>query len=197
MDISPDMDISPLGEAPPPTLRPDRPAAGALLPVARRGLTPYLSRSGLPPEAYRLPSGYTLPRAVALASGDNSISPDLLPRLRTVLAETRVGDGLYIRDLVNIALDERADSRPTPCSAGPGGDPPGPRAPRSGRPPRPGPAPTLPGPALLTAAPRELASLQLPAPAAVSSVTGPFRSRLPTQLNRRLLRRPRQLRVGQ
>ena len=157
-----DMDISPLGEAPPPILRPARPAAGALLPVARRGLTPYLCRSGLPPEASRLPSGYSISRAVALASGDNSVPPDLLPRLRTVLAETKVGDGLYIRDLVTIALEERADPRPTPCPAGPGGDHPGPRAPRSRRPPGPGPAPVLPGPALPASAPRALSTLSLP-----------------------------------
>jgi hypothetical protein len=131
---------------------------------------PYLSRSGLPPEASRLPSGYSISRAVALASVDNSIPPDLLPRLRTVLAETRVCDGLYIRDLANIALDERAGSRPTPCPAGPSGDPPGPRAPCSRRPPGPGPAPTLPGPALPAAAPRGNVS---PPAAAVSPVTGP------------------------
>ena len=151
---------------------------------------PYLSRSGLPPEASRLPSGYSISRAVALASVDNSIPPDLLPRLRTVLAETRVCDGLYIRDLANIALDERAGSRPTPCPAGPSGDPPGPRAPCSRRPPGPGPAPTLPGPALPAAAPRELSPLQrrcqlrhrpLPVPPLHSapSVTSPSTSTTP------------------
>jgi hypothetical protein len=154
--------VSPLGEAPPPILRPDRPAAGALLPVARRGLNPYLFRCELPPESHRLPPGYPLSRAVALASGDNSVHPDLLPRLRTVLNETRVGNGLYIRDVVNIALDERADSRPTPCPAGPSGDPPGLRTPRGRRPPRLGPAPALPGPNLPAAAPRDLPPLPLP-----------------------------------
>ncbi len=52
-----------------------------------------------------MPPGYPLSRAVALASGGNSVQTDLLPRLRTVLNETKVGNGLYIRDVVNIALD--------------------------------------------------------------------------------------------
>ena len=35
-----------------------RPAAGTLLPAARRGLTPYLVRCELPPRAHHLPTGY-------------------------------------------------------------------------------------------------------------------------------------------
>ncbi len=47
-----------------------------------------------------------------------------------------------------MALDGRADPRPTSCLAGPSGQPPGPRGSRRRRPPRPGPALALPSPAL-------------------------------------------------
>ena len=66
----------------------------------------------------------------------------------SVLNETKAGNGPHIRDVVNMALDGRADPRPTSCPAGPSGPPPGPRGSRRCRPPLPGPAPALPSPAL-------------------------------------------------
>jgi hypothetical protein len=100
----------------------------------------------------------TLARAVALASGDKSVPPELLPRLRSVLHETRVGGGLYIRDVVNIALDGRADSHLSLRHASPAGVPPGLRHKRHARR-LPGAAPVLPGPAPPAATQRALSRL--------------------------------------
>jgi hypothetical protein len=110
------MDISPPSPATPPSLWPTRTAqlAGLPSPVARRNLHPYLSALGLPKSALNLPKDYSLSLALALAEGDKgdtSVSPRLITMLRAVIDETRVGGGLYLRDMVNLC---RTDLPPLP-----------------------------------------------------------------------------------
>jgi hypothetical protein len=102
-----------------------------------------------------------LARAVALAAGDKSVPPELLARLHSVLQETRLGGGLYLQDVVNLALDGRADTHLSLRPAGPTGDHPGSRRKRHAVR-LPGAAPPLPDPAPLAAAPRVLSQLPMP-----------------------------------
>jgi hypothetical protein len=171
-----DMDISQFPTTTPPNLRPGLPSADLPNPVARRTLNPYLNRGDLPPRAYDLPKAYPLSRAVALAAGDTSVPPELIPRLRAVLNETRVGDGLYIRDVVNLALNGRADSHPSFRPAGSPGDAAGPSRARRGRRLLAGPAQDPPGPTLPAVTLRALSPLPLPL---VTSTAGSSRQPSP------------------
>ncbi len=121
------MDISPPAGSPPPSLRPDgpdRPSAATLNPVARRTLNPYLFRDALPWRAHDLPKEYPLARAVALTAGDKSVPPELLPRLHSVLQETRFGGGLYLRDVVNLRARRPRRHSLVPSPRWPHGRPP-------------------------------------------------------------------------
>jgi hypothetical protein len=108
------MDISQLAELPPPRLRPDPPPAATHNPVARRTLSPYLARDPPSWRALGLGPDYPLKRAVALASGDKSIPHELLPRLNSVLRETRLASGVFLRDVVRLATGDYSDPAPPP-----------------------------------------------------------------------------------
>jgi hypothetical protein len=155
------MDISPPAGLPPPRLRPEPPPAATHSPVARRPLAAYLVREPPSWRAHGFPPGYPLTRAVELAAGDKSIPPELLPRLCTVLQETRLAGGLYLRDVVRLALGDCGDTPPPPRPSGPTVAPPGSR--RKQRAVRlPGVAPAPVDPALPAALPRALTQLSLP-----------------------------------
>jgi hypothetical protein len=110
-----DMDISPLAEPPPPRLRPDPPPHAAThSPVARRTLSPYLVWDPPSWRTFGLGPDYPLTRAVALASGDKSIPHELLPRLNSVLRETRLAGGVFLRDVVRLATGDYGDPAPPP-----------------------------------------------------------------------------------
>ena len=153
------MDISPLAEPPPPRLRPDPPSAPTHSPVARRTLSPYLARD--PPSGRTLGLGpdYPLSRAIALASGDKSIPYELLPRLNSVLRETRFAGGVLLRDVVRLATGHYGDPAPPPH-----GSTTAPRGSRLKAMARrlPGAAPRPADPAPPAAAPRALTQLTLP-----------------------------------
>jgi hypothetical protein len=156
-----DMDISPPTGIPPPRLRPDPPLAATHSPVARGPLAPYLVREPPSWRAHGFPPGYPLTHAVELAAGDKSIPPELLPRLRTVLQETRLASGLYLRGVVQLALGSRGDTPPPPRPSGSTVAPPGSR--RKLRAVRlQGAAPRPVDPAPPAAAPRALTQLSLP-----------------------------------
>jgi hypothetical protein len=104
------MEISPPAGLPPPRLRPDPPRAATHSPVARRTLHPYLVRDPPSWRAFGFAPDYPLTRAVALASGDKSIPHELLPRLNSVLRETRLAGGVFLRDVVRLAVGDYSDS---------------------------------------------------------------------------------------
>jgi hypothetical protein len=147
------MDISPPAGLPPPRLRPEPPPAATHSPVARRPLQPYLVRDPPSWRAHGFAPDYPLTRAVELAAGDKLIPPWLLPQLRTVLQETRLAGGVYLRDVVRLAIGDYSGT-PTP-----------PRPPGSRRKLRamrlPGAAPRTADPAPPAAVPRALTQLLL------------------------------------
>jgi hypothetical protein len=155
-----DMDISPLAEHPPPRLRPDPPPPAAThSPVARRTLSPYLTRDPPSWRAFGLGPDYPLTRAVALASGDKSIPHELLPRLNSVLRETRLAGGVYLRDVVRLATGDYSD--PAPLPPGSTTAPHGSRVKAMARR-LPGAAPRTADPAPPAGVPRALTQLTLP-----------------------------------
>jgi hypothetical protein len=100
------------------------------------------------------------PGAVELAASDKSIPPELLPRLCTVLQETRLAGGVYLRDVIRLAIGDYGDTPPPPRPPGSTAAPPGSRRKLRARL-LPGAAPRPANPAPPAAVPRALTQLSL------------------------------------